>query len=54
LLNNSCSKILKNKNPLLSAEGLAACQDVSDFTLSAALIFIYDLYQKGSVSGFKL
>jgi hypothetical protein len=40
------SKALKNKNPLLSAGGLAAFQDVSDFTRRAALIFIYDIFEK--------
>ncbi|HEX7467073.1 MAG TPA: hypothetical protein VF324_00615 [Methanobacterium sp.] len=34
------------------SRGLAACQDVSDFTQSAALIFIYGLFQKDAVSGF--
>jgi hypothetical protein len=36
----------KNKNPRLSSGGLAACQDVSDFILSAALIFIYSILEK--------
>jgi hypothetical protein len=41
-----CFIPIKNKNPLLSAGGLAAFQDVSDFTLSAALIFIYGKLEK--------
>jgi len=38
--------LLKNKNPLLLTGGLAAFQDVSDFTRRAALIFIYGILEK--------
>jgi len=48
------SKDTQKQKPPSFGGGLAACQDVSDFTVSAALIFVYDLYQKGSVSGFIL
>jgi hypothetical protein len=39
----------KQKPPEFSG-GFAAGQDVSDFTRSAALIFVYVLFQKESVS----
>jgi hypothetical protein len=44
----------KKAKPPTFAGGLAACHGVSDFTKSAALVFIDGFFQYDSLPGFKL